>query len=146
MADNDGNMDNPDMETSSDSEEELIASLIDDDDDDDGVRYSLQTRTSPKANPRKIDVSAVTAAATQMSRSSDGVNTRTTADVANPAGGSQVTGADVQGQLRHSQIAFNAVAGARCHDAEGGGEERRRKMLKKRGQPLRADECPGMDD
>ena len=98
------------METSSDSEEELIASLIDDDDDDDGVRYSLQTKTSSKANPRKIDVSAVTVAATQTNRNSDGINTRTTADVANPAGGSRVTG-------------------ARGHDVEGGSEERRRRTL-----------------
>ena len=55
MADNGDNMDNPDMETSSDSEEEMIASLIDDDDDDDGVRYSLRSRTVSKADSRKID-------------------------------------------------------------------------------------------
>ena len=110
MADNGSNMDNPDMETSSDSEEELIASLIDDDDDDDGVRYSLRTRTISKADSRKIDASAVTAAAVETSRNSDGINTRTTADVAKSAGGSQVTG-------------------ARCQDVEGGGEERRRQML-----------------
>ena len=109
MADNDSNMDNPDMEMSSDSEEELIASLIDDDDEDDGVRYSLRTKTISKANPRKIDVSAVTVAATQTIRNSDGINTRTTAGVVNLAGGSRVTG-------------------ARCHDVEGESEERRRRM------------------
>ena len=107
MAVNGSDMDNLDMETSSDSEEELIASLID---DDDGVRYSLRTRTISKANPRKIDVSAVTVAATETSRNSDGINTRTTSDVANPAGGCRVTG-------------------ARCHDVEGGSEERRRRRL-----------------
>ena len=122
-------MDNLDMETSSDSEEEMIASLIDDDDDDDGVRYSLRTRTISKADSRKIDASAVTAAAVETSRNSDGINTSTTADVMNPAGGSQVTGADVQGRLRHSQITFNAVAGVGRHDVEDGGEERRRQML-----------------
>jgi hypothetical protein len=103
-------MDHLDMETSSDSEEELIASLIDDDDDDDGVRYSLRTRRSSKTNPRKIVVSAATVAATQTSRNSDGTNERTTADVANPAGGSRVTE-------------------GRRHDVDGGSEERRRRML-----------------
>ena len=108
--DDGSNLDNLDMEMSSDSEEELIASLIDDDDDDDGVRYSLRTRRISKTNPRKIDVSAATVAVTQTSRNSDGANTRTTADVANPAGGSR-------------------VAGARRHDVDGGSEERRRRTL-----------------
>ena len=126
MADNGDDMDNLDMDTSSDSEEEMIASLIDEDDDDDGVRYSLRTRAISKANSRKVDAPAVAAAAVKTSKNADGVNTSTTADVANPAGGSQVTGADVQGRLQHSRIAFNATAGAGCHDVEDGGEERRR--------------------
>src|SRR5271165_7105592 len=106
MADNGDNMESEDMVTSCDSEEEMIASLIDDDDDDDGIRYSLRTRTISKADPRKIDVSAVTAAAVKTSRNSEGVDTSTTADAANSAGGSQVTGADVQGRLQHAQITF----------------------------------------
>ena len=57
MAVNGSDMDNLDMETSSDNEEELIASLIDDDDDDDGVRYSLRTRTRSFAGARLMDPS-----------------------------------------------------------------------------------------